>query len=299
MFDVVVVGSLNVDLHLLMERHLLPGETLLAGGGTFSPGGKGANQACAAALAGARTAIAGAIGDDASSVIATGLLKQAGVDLGGLVQVEGPTGLAVVSVDAAGENTVAVVPGANALVTPEVVARWSGLIAAASVVVLQGEIPPESSLAAAGLVEGRLVVNLAPVIDVGPALLLAADPLVVNEHEGAAAVRQLVGVALEEPFAIVRALRSAGVASVVMTLGAAGSLVAEGDDLVSVPSPQVDVVDTVGAGDAFCGALAARLAAGEALLEAAGYASRFAAYSVGFAGAQASYPACGVELPSL
>lgn len=296
MGNVVVVGSLNVDLHLLLQRHIRPGETLLAGGGTFSPGGKGANQACAAALAGAETVLAGAIGEDAASSVATSLLERAGVDLSHVQKLSGPTGLAVVSVDAEGENTVVVVPGANALVTPEMVEGWAGPIAAATVVVLQGEISAESNLAAAKLVTGRLVVNLAPVIAVAPELLLAADPLVVNEHEGAAALTQLGGPEVENPEEIVRGLRAAGVATVVMTVGSAGSLVAEGEAVVAVASPTVKAVDTVGAGDAFCGALAARLAAGTTLLDAAAYASWFAAYTVQFEGAQASYPEPGVAL---
>lgn len=294
---VVIVGSLNVDLHLLLERHILPGETLLAGGGTFSPGGKGANQACASALAGVDTTLVGAIGNDAASAAAVARLQEAGVDLTRLARVDGPTGLAVVSVDAEGENTVVVVPGANAAVTPELVDGWADVIGAADVVVLQGEISAASNLAAARLTQGRLVVNLAPVIEVDPELLLAADPLVVNEHEGAAALVQLGGEQLSDPGEIVAGLRAAGVASVVMTLGAAGAII-EGSDLTgAVASPKVKAVDTVGAGDAFCGALAARLAEGAELMDAARYASRFAAYTVQFEGAQASYPAPGAELP--
>lgn len=297
MGDVVVVGSLNVDLHLLLQRHILPGETLLAGGGTFSPGGKGANQACAAALAGADTILLGAVGDDASSQIATSRLAPAGVDLSLVQRVHGATGLAVVSVDAAGENSVVVVPGANATVSPSMVDAWGDVIEAATVVVLQGEISAEANQAAARHVTGRLVVNLAPVIAVDRSLLLTADPLVVNEHEGAAALLLLGGAEAQEPGGIVAGLRAAGVRSVVMTVGAAGSLVAEADGVTRVPSPSVQVVDTVGAGDAFCGALAARLAGGDRLLEACAYASRFAAYTVGFEGAQSSYPAPGTPLP--
>ncbi|HMQ65695.1 MAG TPA: ribokinase [Arachnia sp.] len=299
MSGVVVVGSLNVDLHLLLRRHILPGETLLAGGGTFSPGGKGANQACAAALAGAPTTMLGALGDDAASAVATSRLKDAGVDLTHVARLPGPSGLAVVSVDAQAENTVVVVPGANALVTPSMVEGWRDQIEAADVVVLQGEISAESNLAAVRLVKGRLVVNLAPVIEVDREVLLAANPLVVNEHEGAAALAQLGGPELTDPGEIVAGLRAAGVSTVVMTVGSAGSIVAEGGGLAAVPSPSVNAVDTVGAGDAFCGALSARLAAGDGLLDAAAYASRFAAYTVQFEGAQSSYPAPGAELPAV
>lgn len=297
MARVVVVGSLNVDLHLLLRRHILPGETLIASGGTFSPGGKGANQACAAALAGADVTMCGAVGDDSSAPVATTLLAEAGVDLTHVRRLSGATGLAVVSVDTEGENTVVVVPGANAAVTPELVRGWEPVIGAADVVVLQGEIPATSDLEVVGCGPRRLVVNLAPVIDVDPQLLLVADPLVVNEHEGAAALSQLGGPDVTEPADVVAGLRAAGVASVVMTLGAAGALVAWSGGTVSVPSPRVRPVDTVGAGDAFCGALAARVADGDSLEVAAAFAARFAAYTVQFEGAQASYPAPGTALP--
>lgn len=295
--SVAVVGSINVDLHLLLQRHILPGETLLASGGTYSPGGKGANQACAAALAGADTTLMGAVGDDELASVALMRLREAGVDLSRLHQAHGPTGLAVVSVDAAGENTVVVVPGANTSVSPEVVAGWREAIAAADVVVLQGEISAASNVAAAECATGRVVVNLAPVIDLDPGLLRRANPLVVNEHEAAAALAQLGGRPADGPEETVDALLGVGVASVALTLGAAGSLVGSGATVTRVPAPQVQAVDTVGAGDAFCGALAARLSEGASLEAAAQYASRFAAYTVQFEGAQASYPRAGQGLP--
>lgn len=162
---------------------------------------------------------------------------------------------------------------------------------------LQGEIPAQANLAAAGHARGRLIVNLAPVIALPPHLLRRADPLIVNEHEGAAALDQLGGIGQQGPAEVVSALMTRGVASVVMTLGAAGALVGQGGDLVSVASPKVSAVDTFGAGDAFVGALAARLATSGDLLAAARHAVRFAAYSVQFDGAQTSYPVPGTGLP--
>ncbi|MDO4784855.1 MAG: ribokinase [Propionibacteriaceae bacterium] len=298
--SVVVVGSINADLHLRVARHPSPGETLLASGGTISPGGKGANQACAAALTGARTVLLGAVGSDGAREAALRLLKSAGVDLTHLVHLdEAPTGLAVVTVDEAGENTVLVVPGANRLVSRDMVERGTPVIRADGVVVVQGEIPPAVSAAAVREATRRVVVNLAPAIDVEPALLLRADPLVVNEHEGKDALRQLSAHSGGSPGAVVEALLGAGVPSVVLTLGAQGALVGQGTQVVRVAAPRVVAVDTVGAGDAFAGALAARLDAGETLLEAARYATRFAAYTVQHEGAQASYPAAGTMLPEL
>lgn len=298
--SVVVVGSINADLHLRVARHPKPGETLLASGGTLSPGGKGANQACAAALAGARTVLLGAVGSDDATDPALRLLGRAGVDLSHLARLpQAPTGLAVVTVDEEGENTVLVVPGANQLVSTELVASWEPIIRDAGVVVVQGEIPPHASAAAVDLATRRVVVNLAPVVDVEPALLLRAEPLVVNEHEAKDALRQLTGEDGGDPETLVDALLKAGVASVVLTLGAQGSLVGQGGEVHRIAAPRVVAVDTVGAGDAFVGALAARLDAGETLLQAARYATRFAADTVRRDGAQASYPAAGAELPEL
>lgn len=297
--SVVVAGSLNVDLHLHLDRHPHPGETLLASGGTLSPGGKGANQACAAALAGATVTLLGAVGDDDASQTALSLLRGAGVDLSHVARVPGPTGLAVVSVDARGENTVVVVPGANAEVTAETVAGWAPILAAAPIVVSQGELSRAATEAVAHAATGRWLLNLAPVIDLDPDVIRRADPLVVNEHEAQAALSQLDGPAVDEPEVLVAELRRAGLASVVLTLGAAGAIVADRAGTEHVPSPTVHAVDTVGAGDAFTGALAARLAEGSTLVEAARYAARFAAHTVQFEGAQTSYPAPGTELPQV
>ncbi len=297
MNHVVVVGSLNVDLHLLLARHPLPGETLLAAGGGLSPGGKGANQACAAALAGAPTTLLGAVGSDDARHTAVQLLRVAGVDLTHIAEVEGPTGLAVVSVSADGENTVVVVPGANAQVLPSQVQQWAPIIVEAGIVVSQGEISAESLTAVSEIARGRWVLNLAPVIELDPEVIRRADPLVVNEHEAESVLAQLGASHTGGPEELVQALRAAGLASVVLTVGADGALIADADGMRHIASPRVHAVDTVGAGDAFVGALAARLAAGEGLAEAAGYAARFAAYSVQFPGAQSSYPKPRTQLP--
>lgn len=295
---VVVVGSLNVDLHLWLERHPLPGETLLARGGGLSPGGKGANQACAAALAGAPTTMLGAVGSDDSRHTALRLLGDAGVDTSHVVRLPGPTGLAVVSVAKDGENTVVVVSGANAQVTPSNIEGWAPLIANADIVVSQGEIPAEATEAVAEMVRGRWLLNLAPVIPLPPDVIRRADPLVVNEHEAEAVLVQMGGSA-SGPEALVAAFRAQGIASVVLTIGAHGALVANETGVQHVPSPRVRAVDTVGAGDAFVGALAARLSEGLDLVTAAQYASRFAAHTVQFEGAQSSYPQPGTRLPEL
>ncbi|ARC58297.1 Ribokinase [Frondihabitans sp. 762G35] len=299
--SVVVVGSLNVDHVVTVERHPLPGETVIARSLTFLPGGKGANQAVAAARRGAATTMIGLVGDDGDAEIATSLLAESGVDIAGVGTVEGPTGLATVTVDAAGENTIVVVPGANGRMTADVVERSASVIGGAAVVILQGEIPADGIARAAQLATGRLLLNLAPVIELGPDVVRRADPLVVNEHEAALVLGHLrPGQTVPETEAeLVAGLQDAGVPSVVITLGARGALVADGDDVHAVPSPRVVAVDSSGAGDAFVGALGAALAAGSTLLEAARQAVRVGAFTVQRAGTQASYPTLADELPSV
>ncbi len=303
---IVVVGSINADLMIQVERHPLPGETLHGGGGEILPGGKGANQAAAAALLGGDVHMVGAVGDDPNAQAATAILREAGVNLDHMRVQPGPTGLAVVVVDERGENNIIVIGGANESVTASTVEAVAEVVSTAAVVVLQGEIPRSGIERAAELGTGRLVVNLAPVIDVDHSVVLKADPLVVNEHE-AALVLQLLGRTAETAVgvnsgaekAMVEELLRAGVASVVLTMGAEGALVGEGAMVTGLASPKVNAVDTTGAGDAFVGALAMKLAQGESVLDAAGFAARVGAYACTSSGAQPSYPTLDDELPKV
>lgn len=302
--DITVVGSINADLTMTVPRHPRPGETLTGRGGLVKPGGKGANQAVAAALLGAEVHLVGAVGDDANAGPALSGLIDAGVDLTGLARVPGPTGLAVIVVDAAGENTIVISAGANGHMDAAAVAAQERLIADSSIVLLQGEIPRSGFEAAARACTGRLVVNLAPVVEVDPDLLRRADPLIVNEHEGALTLALLTGEAPRPDTdaaswpALTRALRDQGIASVVMTIGAAGAIVVDDTGEHQIPSPRVRAVDTTGAGDAFVGALCWRLTAGDSLVDAARVATRVGAYACTGAGAQPSYPRVGDDLPS-
>ncbi|TDK24802.1 ribokinase [Arthrobacter crusticola] len=296
---VVVVGSINADLVVTLERHPQPGETVLGRSMTVLPGGKGANQAVAAARLGAPVTLIGAVGRDAYADAALAGLRSAGVRLA-LRHADAGTGVALVQVSVSGENSIVVIPGANAEVIREVVESQASLISEASVLVLQGEIPAESIAEAVRHAQGRVMINLAPVIDIDRSALLAADPLVVNEHEGILVLEQL-GVR-DLPTAadhrrIIEALSAAGFASVVLTLGAEGAMVASNGTVEHFPAPKVSAVDTTGAGDAFVGALAARLAAGDSLVSGVGFAVRVGAYAVRSEGAQPSYPALGDELP--
>lgn len=297
---VVIVGSINADLTVRVARHPSPGETLLGSGGTVTAGGKGANQAVAAALQGADVAMVGAVGEDPYAEPATDILRSSGVDMSAVATVNDVTGLAVITVSEDGENTIVVVPGANAHVDAAYVESCADLIAGAEVVLLQGEIPADGFAAAVRLTTGRVVVNLAPVIEVEPAALLRADPLMANEHEAGLILEMLdAGVTTDDPEVLARALLDAGFPTVVLTLGARGALVGDGDGLTPVPTPRVTPVDTVGAGDAFAGALVARLIAGDDLIAAAEHAARVGAFVVTGHGAQTSYPGPGDELPEV
>lgn len=307
MSTIAVVGSINADLMVSVERHPAPGETVPGSGGIICPGGKGANQALAAALMGGNVAMVGAVGDDENAHLALRYLKDAGVNLDHVATRGDVTGLAIVAVDSQGENNIIVIPGANGEVDRALLADASDVIGGADVVVVQGEIPVGSIAEAAQMTTGRLVVNLAPVVKVAPEVLLKADPLVVNEYEGELALELLreagltdggeAGESLEFT-ELAEALLAAGVPSVVMTIGARGAIIATSDGTSVVPSPEVKVVDTTGAGDAFVGGLATRLAAGDSIGQAAQFAVRVGAAACTDAGAQPSYPHSPTELPA-
>lgn len=287
--DIVVVGSVNADLVVEVPRHPAPGETLTGRDVHLLPGGKGANQAVAAARLGGRVAFVGAVGTDEYAGPATAELERAGVDLTHLRRVPGPTGLAVVTVADGGENAIVVVPGANAEVDAASLDDAAGLWAQASVCVLQLEIPHATVARAAALADdrgARVLLNAAPAAELSPDLLALADPLVVNEHEA----RLLLGHELGSPDRATAGLVDLGARSVVLTLGPAGAVGRDAGGAWSVPAPQVEARDTTGAGDAFVGALALALARGDRMADAARFATSVAAASVQRLGAQTSYP---------
>lgn len=303
--DVVVVGSINADQVVRVPRHPKPGETLLGSSLTHTAGGKGANQAVAAALQGARVAFVGAYGCDAYADVALEFLRSSGVDLAATRELDTNTGFAAIQVSDDGENSIVVVPGANEQVDAAFVSDNGSVIDDAAILLLQGEVPASGFAQAVDMAVAagrRVVVNLAPVIEVDREALLAADPLMVNEHEGGLVLEQLGLPVPAGDAARVAALLEAGFASVVMTLGARGALVASADapEPVAVASPKVTAVDTTGAGDCFAGAFVAHMAAHPDqcdLVAAAEHAVSVAAFSVQHAGAQVSYPDKEAELP--
>ncbi|GAA5230484.1 ribokinase [Arthrobacter cryoconiti] len=296
---VVVVGSINIDQVVSVNRHPLPGETLIGNDLELLPGGKGANQAVAAASLGGKVALVGAVGDDSTATAAMAILIASGVDTVEVETVEGPTGLALITVCENGENTIVVVPGANAFVDKAFVHARQALVASACVVVLQGEIPRSGIMEAARLAQGRVLLNLAPVIKLDEATLHLADPLVVNEHE-ASLLLNLLKPGTDFPGAdrkIAQELLDWGMKSVVLTRGAKGALCVDDSGTLDVAAPVVTARDTSGAGDAFVGALSLKLAAGQSLQDAVRYAVRVGAFAVQSRGTQPSYPRVGDLLP--
>jgi ribokinase len=285
---VAVVGSLNLDLVVRVARLPGPGETV-GGEDVFrNPGGKGANQAVAAARLGRRVAMVGCVGDDAAGRELLGSLAGAGVDTARVRVVGGvPSGTAFITVGGDGENQIVVSPGANARLTAGDVAGARPALAAAAVTLLQLEVPLEAVAAAATASGGRVVLNPAPVRDLPPDLLAEVDVLVPNRVE----LAQLAGA--QVPGTVEDAAELAGrlpAGAVVVTLGADGALVVEDGRALHVPALPVRPVDTTAAGDAFCGGLADALAGGAGLPEAARRAVRVAAAACLRPGAQASLP---------
>ena len=297
--SLTVVGSINADLIVRVDRHPQPGETLMGSGGEILAGGKGANQAVAAAQLGAQVRFVGAVGDDAYAEPALHYLHQSGVDMSA-IEYGGTTGLAIITVDEAGENTIVLSSGANADVDGDYVAAHAESVRAADVVLLQGEIPASGFAAAVNAATSRVVINLAPVVPVDRQCLLKADPLLANEHEAGLILDQLgAPITSSDPADLAQALLEAGFKSVVLTLGAAGALVATSAGLEPVATPHVQAVDTTGAGDGFAGSLCARLVAGDSLVDAARFAARVGAFAATGHGAQPSYPTAEDQLPAV
>jgi ribokinase len=239
---VCVVGSVNMDLTFNVDALPRPGETVLAASLTNAPGGKGGNQAVAAARAGARVQFVGAVGDDPAGEQLRAHLRANGVGLDGIVELKGPSGTAIIVVDAGGENTIVVAPGANGRLTPD---AWAmpAVLSECEVLLIQLEIPVATAVAAARAARSAgavVIVNASPGGQDQATLTelaAAADVVIVNEAEAA-------GWSWEP-------------AHLVVTLGARGARYVGTDGEFAVPAPAVKAVDTTGAGDVFAGVLAA------------------------------------------
>lgn len=282
MSSVIVVGSANVDQVFRVERIPSPGETVLSTGFSTARGGKGQNQAVAAARAGAPTAFIAALGDDAfGSDTRAGLIDD-GVDVMGVRSLDAATGTALIAVDSVGENTIIVEAGANRLLV-DLQSADAAAIAASSVLAMQLEIPLETVIAAARIARAAdttVMLNAAPIRDLPAELLSSLDILVVNEHEASHLAGERDWRELTEQVPVV-----------VVTLGSEGALLLRrGSDEVRVAAPSVHAVDATGAGDTFCGAFAAGLAEDMELEQALRFAVTAASLSVQSYGAVPSIP---------
>ena len=271
---IVIVGSLNADLVVRTERFPQPGETLHGSDLATLPGGKSANQAVAAGRLGGTVRMVGAVGDDGNGTLLRDSVAASGADTTHVVvRPDTATGTAVITVDGRGENTIVISGGANATLSPDDLP--ADVLHDAAVLGLCLEVPMDAVLAAARAAHAAgvtVLTNLSPFGAVPPELLELTDVLLVNEHEAAA-------------------LGDHGVQRSIVTRGGDGSVVHDGDTRpVEVPAVPVEAVDTTGCGDAFMGAVALRLAAGDTLVEAARFAAGVGAYAATGAGAQASYP---------
>jgi ribokinase len=276
-FDVVVVGSANLDLVATLDHLPIPGETIVALDYSEHAGGKGVNQAVACARMGARTAFVGCVGNDDSGVFLRGVLENEGIDTTMLRVVDLPTGRAFINVDSRGENEIVVVSGANTQVG---VAQNPFLLPTSHVLLMQLEIPLKTVTAALNAARkggAVTVLNPAPYRSLTGEILSLVDVIVPNETESAACGGT-------------QALLAAGVGTVVTTLGEKGAVINTASSETSISPHNVVAVDTVGAGDAFIGALSAELARGATISEAAAVGAVAGALATTVRGAVPSLP---------
>ena len=291
--SIVVVGSMNMDLVVRAPRHPAPGETILGSAFNTFPGGKGANQAIAAARAGGQVRMVGRVGDDAFGAALLAGQQADGVDTRWVLRTPGTaSGVALITVNDAGQNNIVVVPGANGLLTPRDIRDADAAFEDAAVVLLQLEIPLETAAEAVSAAHrhgAKVILNPAPAQPLPQALLHQVDYLIPNEHE----LTMLTGLG---PGHIVAApesdaMKALGPARLIVTLGGEGVMVVENERMDHLPPHKVEVVDTTAAGDAFVGAFAVALTEGRSTLEAAAFGNAAGALAVTGAGAQPSLPA--------
>ena len=288
---VVVVGSANTDMVTRVPRLPVPGETLLGGAFAIAPGGKGANQAVAAARLGAVVTFVGCVGADSFGDLLVLNLENEGIDTQFVTRdPDAATGVALITVDEEfGENTIVVAPGANAKLSPPLIDLAAAAIRDADVLLCQLEIPMETVQAALQMARSagvQTILNPAPAKSLSDELLSLVSVLTPNQTEAA----QMLGADFD-PSAAALDLRRRGAENVVVTLGAAGARVVSASGNTSVPAfPPTEVTDTTAAGDCFTGALAVALGEGQTLEQAVKFANAAASLSVETEGAQPSLP---------
>ena len=290
---IIVVGSVNMDLVVRCERLPREGETVFGSDFQMIPGGKGANQAVAAARLGAKTFMAGRVGQDTFGEQLLGNLREEGIDVDNLrADADAPTGVALIDIIASGNNSIVVAPGANMANAPQDLDALVPALKEADALVVQLEVPlpvVERSLELAREHGATSVLDAGPAVECPSTILAKADVVSPNETEAEAITGiQVTDVASAERAA--RKLLSQGVTIAVLKLGESGALVANGESVEHVPGYQISPVDTTAAGDAFTASLALRLAQGDALPDATRYANAVGACACTKLGAQPAMP---------
>ncbi len=275
---ITVVGSVNLDTVADVDQIPRPGETIVANRSTEHHGGKGANQAVAAARLGHPVAFVGAVGSDEAGTKLIDGLQAEGIDTSGVMTIDGPSGTAFITVDGRGENMIVVSPGANTAFALDDTAR--AVIRSADVVLSQCEIPVEVISEAFQHTEGAFILNAAPATALPTSILVGSDVLIVNEHE----LRQLAGGTDPE------AARQLGSSTVVTTLGSTGAQVVTASDVGFVAAPPVAARDTTGAGDAFCGVFAVAVAEGKDVFDATVWGVSAGSHATTMMGARTALP---------
>lgn len=293
MSEVVVVGSLSMDLTARANRLPGLGETLIGYDFTMVPGGKGNNQAITSARQGVDTSLVGCIGNDQFGDDLLDFLENDGVDVSSMTRVAAAgTGIAHITVDGSGDNAIVIIPRANSAMSAERVRQHQPLISSARVVLTQLEIPIEAAheaLLAAREDRALTILNPAPAQDLDTDILRLVDICVPNEVEAF----QLTDIPVTDRSSAIEAahmLQGRGCVSVIVTLGAQGAIYVGPDTTIDVPPFDVAAVDSVAAGDAFCGALAAAMARGAALTDALRRSAAAGALAVAVPGATPSLP---------
>ncbi|MGM9790436.1 MAG: ribokinase [Candidatus Cryptobacteroides sp.] len=285
---IVVVGSSNTDMTIKADRLPAPGETILGGGFQMGPGGKGANQAVAAARLGGNVTFICKVGRDLFGDNAIRGYEADGIDTTHVLRSDKPSGVALILVDGAGENVISVAPGANGDLTPDDIESVRDVIESADYVILQLEIPMESTLAAARIAYNAgacVILNPAPATTLPEELFRYVSIITPNQTE----MSLLTGIEDDVP-AMVAKLSSMGVETVVMTRGSKGCALYGKGTTELIPALKVDAIDATAAGDTFCGALCVGLGEGLSLKDAALFATRASSITVQRMGAQSSIP---------